>query len=95
MGGGDRLGDGIRRHLQTWRRKDRLRRDGSRIDTLGALAPCEILVDGEAVERVVVSTDLTDPGREGQWAFSSMDDVKLDEATVLERRCVLRLATDE
>ena len=36
MGGGDRLGDGIRRHLQTWRRKDRLRRDGSRIDTLGA-----------------------------------------------------------
>jgi len=24
-----------------------------------------------------------------------MDDVKLDEATVLERRCVLRLATDE
>ena len=59
------------------------------------LAPCEILVDGEAVERAVVSTDLTDPGREGQWAFSSMDDVKLDEATVPERRCVLRLATDE
>ena len=59
------------------------------------LAPCEILVDGEVVERVVVSTDLMDPGREGQWAFSSMDDVKLDEATVLEHDCVLRLATDE
>ena len=59
------------------------------------LAPCEILVDGEVVERVVVSTDLMDPGREGQWAFSSMDDVKLDEATVLEHHCVLRLATDE
>jgi hypothetical protein len=61
---------------------------------LARRASCEILVDGEVVERVVVSTDLMDPGREGQWAFSSMDEVKLDEATVLERRCVLRLATD-
>ena len=55
-------------------------------------APCEILVDGEIVERVDVSTELLHPNREGQWAFSSMDDVMLEESTVVERHSVLRLA---
>jgi hypothetical protein len=58
-------------------------------------APCHIVVDGEVVERLAVSTEMLQPAREGRWSFGTMEEVKLDETTVMQRPCLLRPITND